>query len=74
MIASADSSAENSGVRYRTHAFLYDIDGARLVDVNKLVDLPRGLVLTQAAAINARDQIAANGSNGHAFLLTPAGE
>ena len=67
-------NAENSGVRYRTHAFVYDIETARLVDLNKLVELPRGLVLTQAAAINAHDQIAANGSNGHAFLLTPVSE
>ena len=66
-------SSEQGSVRYETRAFVYDVRTGRLSNLNALVDLPHGLVLTQAVAINARDQIAANGNDGHAWLLTPAG-
>jgi hypothetical protein len=36
-----------------------------------LVTLPSGVFLTYASGINDHGQIAADGSNGHAYLLTP---
>jgi len=52
------------------HAFLYS-DGT-MTDLNSLVNtFPTGVYLTDADGINDLGQIAANGSNGHAYLLTP---
>jgi probable HAF family extracellular repeat protein len=53
------------------HAFIYDATTARLVDLNALVDLPKGVVLWGAIAINEKDQIAAYDGTEHAYLLTP---
>ena len=51
------------------HAFLYN--GGTMTDLNNLVTLPSGVFLTYASGINDHGQIAADGSNGHAYLLTP---
>jgi probable HAF family extracellular repeat protein len=53
-----------------THAFVYS--GGAMVDLNYFVSLPTGVYLTNAAAINNHGQIAANGSDGNAYLLTTA--
>jgi probable HAF family extracellular repeat protein len=50
-------------------AFLYS--GGTMTDLNNLVALPGGAYLTSATGINDLGQIAANGSNNHAYLLTP---
>jgi probable HAF family extracellular repeat protein len=47
-------------------AFLYS--GGTMLDLNNLVTLPSGVYLTNAAAINDRGQIAALGSDNHAYL------
>ena len=53
------------------HAFLYT--GGSMQDLNSLVKgLPPGVVLSEAVAINDQGLIAANGSDGYAYLLTPA--
>jgi probable HAF family extracellular repeat protein len=49
------------------HAFVYS-DGV-MYDLNALVSL--GAELNSAEGINDSGQIIANGSNGHAYLLTP---
>ena len=51
------------------HAFLYS--GGTMTDLNNLVGLPSGVYLFEARAISDFGQIAANGSNAHAYLLTP---
>lgn len=55
------------------HAILHD--GTALFDLNDLIadsDPLKGLVtLSSATGINNAGQIIANGSNGHAYLLTP---
>lgn len=50
------------------HAFVYS--NGQTTDLNSLVSLP-GVTLTDAEGINANGQIAVNGNNGHAYLLTP---
>ena len=53
------------------HAFLYT--GGSMQDLNSLVKgLPPGVVLSEAVGINDQGWIAANGSDGYAYLLTPA--
>ena len=53
------------------HAFLYT--GGSMQDLNSLVKgLPPGVVLSAAEAINDQGWIAANGSDGYAYLLNPA--
>jgi len=47
-------------------AFLYR--GGTMLDLNNLVTLPSGVYLTNAAAINDSGQIAALGSDNHAYL------
>jgi probable HAF family extracellular repeat protein len=54
-----------------THAFLYS--GGRAADLNGLVPAGFGVVLTSAVGINGQGQIAAQGSDGHGYLLTPDG-
>jgi probable HAF family extracellular repeat protein len=51
-----------------SHAFLYS--GGIVTDLNSLVTMPAGVSLTQAEGINDTGQIAAVGSDGHAYLLT----
>jgi len=51
------------------HAFLYS--GGAMTDLSSLVALPSGVSLNYAFAINDLGQIAATGSDGHAYLLTP---
>jgi probable HAF family extracellular repeat protein len=51
------------------HAFLYC--GGPAVDLNNFVTISNGAVLIEAVAVNDSGQIAANGSDGHAYLLTP---
>lgn len=53
-----------------THAFVFDRQKGRMIDLNTLVDLP-GVTLDKAMAINNADQIAATSSDGRAWLLTP---
>jgi len=53
-----------------THAFVYDMQKGRMIDINTLVDLP-GVTFDRAMAINGLDQIAATSSDGRAWLLTP---
>ena len=52
------------------HAFLYS--GGTMVDLNNFVNLPAGVYLAWASAVNNLGQIVANASNGHAYLLTPS--
>ncbi|MGA2185188.1 MAG: hypothetical protein ABSH47_19390 [Bryobacteraceae bacterium] len=52
------------------HAFLYR--GGAMTDLNSLVTLRTGVYLWEAVGINDNGQITANGSDGHAYLLTPA--
>jgi probable HAF family extracellular repeat protein len=51
------------------HAFLYT--GGQMVDLNTLLHPGSGFTLTSASGINDKGQIAAQGSNGHGYLLTP---
>ncbi len=63
------------------HVFLYS--GGTMTDVNSLVTLPPGVVVggmdlaltdeTGTTGINDNGQIAANGTDGHVYLLTPNG-
>jgi probable HAF family extracellular repeat protein len=53
-----------------SHAFLYT--GGAMTDLNSVVTLPSGVTLFSAAGINDSGQITAEGSNDHAYLLTPA--
>ena len=50
-------------------AFLYS--GGTMLDLNNLVSLPSNVLLGQAVGINNLGQIAAQGSDGHSYLLTP---
>ena len=50
------------------HAFLYSNGTMR--DLNTLVTMPAGVALISAEGINDAGQIAALGSDGHAYLLT----
>jgi probable HAF family extracellular repeat protein len=43
------------------HAFITGPDGEGMVDLNSLVDLPEGVILTQAAGINNNGQVIAMG-------------
>jgi probable HAF family extracellular repeat protein len=52
-----------------THAFLYS--GGKMMDLNALLPPDLGVTLAWASGINDRGQIAAQGSNGHGYLLTP---
>ncbi len=52
-----------------THPFLYD--GTTMLDLNSLlIGNLSGVELISASGINNQDQIAAYGSNGHAYLLS----
>ena len=54
------------------HAVVIDAAVGKLIDLNKRTSaLPAGVTLVAAQAINRRDQIAASGSDGHAYLLMP---
>ncbi len=63
------SSDFNGNPSFVSHAFLYS--AGALTDLNNLVSLPSGVYLTYPIGINDLGQIAANGSNGHGYLLTP---
>ena len=52
-------------------AFVLDAADMVMTDLNTLVDLPAGVRLTNAGAINEAGQIAAAASDGHVYLLTP---
>ena len=52
------------------HAVLWK--SGQIVDLNSLVSLASNAVLVEATAINDAGQIAANGSNGRAYLITGA--
>lgn len=69
MVVGSSQSAEG-----RWHAFATGADGAGMVDLNSLVTLADGAYLTEARGINDSGQIVANGSNGHAYLLSPVPE
>ena len=49
------------GGPYAPHAFITDPDGMGMRDLNSLVDVPGGLVLSDATAINNSGQIIALG-------------
>ena len=66
------SSDEPTALNLNSRATLY-VDGVSY-DLNDLLapgSLPSGVYLVNATAINDRDQIAANGSDGQAYVLTP---
>ena len=44
------------------HAFITGPDGAGMMDLNSLVDLPGGVILTSAAGINNSGQVIATGT------------
>lgn len=52
-------------------AFVLDASDRMMTDLNTLVTLPAGVMLDDAVAINSKGQIAAEGTDGHAYLLTP---
>ena len=56
------------------HAFITGADGVGMTDLNTLVNLKNGIYLGNATGINDRGQIIANGSDGHAYLLSPVPE
>jgi probable HAF family extracellular repeat protein len=67
-----ESSASLTGTG---HAFIYENDS--MTDLNNLIDVDSGWVLTSASSINDYGQIVGNGLlNGvyHAYLLTPVPE
>ena len=51
--------------------FLAHVNDVRMIDLNTLVDLPAGVTLLEADAINDHGLIAAYGSDLHCYLLTP---
>lgn len=53
------------------HAFVTGRDGKGMLDLNVLIDLPGDVTLIEASAINNRGQIITEGSDHHAYLLTP---
>lgn len=53
-----------------SHAFAWGLEGTGMVDLNSLVDLPGNAWLYEALDINSSGQIIANGTNGHAYLIT----
>lgn len=56
-----------------SHAFVTDFNGQVLFDLNSLIlNLPGGVVLTRAFAINNAGQILASDALGHSYLLTTA--
>jgi probable HAF family extracellular repeat protein len=63
----------SGSVNYLTHdAFLYS--NGVMTDLNSLIDPNLQISLVGASGINDLGQIAADGSNGHAYLLTPVPE
>jgi hypothetical protein len=48
------------GISQDQHAFVTGTDGTGMIDLNSLVDLPVGTVLTEARGINNTGQIIAN--------------
>ena len=62
------TSAVAAGI---SHAFVLHAKDGHMVDLNKVTDLPKGIVLTEADAINGHGQIAASASDAHVYLLTP---
>jgi uncharacterized membrane protein len=54
-----------------TVAFVKDGDDGVMTDLNTLVTMPAGVTLWEGDAINEAGQIAAYGSDLHAYLLTP---
>jgi probable HAF family extracellular repeat protein len=57
-----------------SRAFITGPDGFGMTDLNSLVDLPQGVVLDEARAVNELGQVIANANNGHAYLLSPIPE
>ena len=51
--------------------FVMQLSDGRMVDLNTLVQMPAGVTLVEADAINEQGQIAAYGSDFHTYLLTP---
>lgn len=56
------------------HAFYSEGFISGIIDLNDLVSLPEGVILTNAKGINDIGQIVANATNGRAYLLTPVPE
>jgi len=67
VIVGKSSSNDSSG---NTHPFVYS--NGTMIDLNTLIDPDLQLTLTEARAISPNGNIVANGSDGRAFLLTPA--
>ena len=53
-----------------SHAFITGANGQGMFDLNRLVDMPAGVYLTDATAINDNGQIAAMGSDFHVYLVS----
>jgi hypothetical protein len=66
IVVGIDASPGGNG-----NAFVLDANNLVMTDLNSLVTLPAGVTLDDAVAINAKGQIAAEGTDGHAYLLTP---
>jgi len=58
--------------QWTSYAYVTGINGAGMTNLNTLVSLPNGAHLTEARGINDMGQIVANGSDNHAYLVSPA--
>jgi probable HAF family extracellular repeat protein len=68
----AGHAVGESGNSWTPRAFIADLaHGGHLVDLNTLVDMPAGVTLLQGMVINDSDVIAARGSDGGVWVLTP---
>lgn len=56
------------------HAMVFGRNGEGMQDLNSLAQLPSGVTLFDATAINNAGQILAHGTNGQVWLLTPVPE
>jgi hypothetical protein len=56
---------------YESHGIVTDLKESQLYRLDLLVDLPAGVYLETASAINDHDEIVAQGSDGHVYLLEP---
>jgi hypothetical protein len=66
------------GALGHTYAFITEANASNLVEVNSLsftnFTLPQDFYFTSAAGINDFGNFVANGSNGHAYLITAVPE
>lgn len=57
-----------------SHAFMANIAGGPMLDLNNLIDLPTGVAMSRALAINDVGQVLALGTNAHTYLLSAVPE